>query len=292
MDIARYKDQKNQIDHITIARRWRKSLQDVRVYRGADVGSDHELLVANFKIKISKVIKKDGQMNRRYNIEKLRDEQNTRDFTIKLSNRFQALADIEDGTLEMKWKREKDSFTSICENELGYNKRQYKIWLSNGTIDAIEKRRSTKIKLDQAKTRSQKDKLSKEHSSLHKEIKRKAKLDKRTYINQLATQAENAMIRNDTKTVYNITRQLSGRKTNTTRPIKDTNGTTITQLEKQLERWKDYFSSLLNGVEIANTPDIPPGDDLDIETSAISKEEIIKAIRKSSRTRLHTSRST
>lgn len=34
----------NQIDHITIARKWRKLLLDVRVKRGADIHSDHQLM--------------------------------------------------------------------------------------------------------------------------------------------------------------------------------------------------------------------------------------------------------
>ena len=32
---------RNQIDHCLINRKWRSSQQDVRAYRGADVGSDH-----------------------------------------------------------------------------------------------------------------------------------------------------------------------------------------------------------------------------------------------------------
>ena len=42
----------NQIDHITIGRKWRRSLLDVRVKRGADAGSDHHLLVADLKVKL------------------------------------------------------------------------------------------------------------------------------------------------------------------------------------------------------------------------------------------------
>ena len=42
----------NQIDHVTINRKWRSSLQDVRVNRGADVGSDNHLVVADIKINV------------------------------------------------------------------------------------------------------------------------------------------------------------------------------------------------------------------------------------------------
>ena len=43
---------RNQIDHITIDRRFRRSLKDVKVRRGADVGSDHELVVANIQLRL------------------------------------------------------------------------------------------------------------------------------------------------------------------------------------------------------------------------------------------------
>ena len=88
------------------------------------------------------------------------------------------------------------------------------------------------------------------------------------------------MTRNDTKIVYNITRQLAGRKTNTTKPVKDKDGKIITSLKQQLERWKDHFAELLNGECIPDAPNLPPGDDLDVDTGPITKTEIIKALKK------------
>ena len=38
---------KNQIDHIAINGKWKRSLQDVRARRGADIGSDHHLVTAS-----------------------------------------------------------------------------------------------------------------------------------------------------------------------------------------------------------------------------------------------------
>ena len=43
----------NQIDDIVISQRWRTSLQDVRVKRGATIRSDHHLVVASLKIKLA-----------------------------------------------------------------------------------------------------------------------------------------------------------------------------------------------------------------------------------------------
>ncbi len=44
-----------QIDHILINNKWRTSMQDVRVYRGADAYSDHYLVKTSIKLKLRKI---------------------------------------------------------------------------------------------------------------------------------------------------------------------------------------------------------------------------------------------
>ncbi|XP_045514082.1 craniofacial development protein 2-like [Pieris brassicae] len=44
---------KNQIDHLAISSKWRSSLLDVRNRRGADIDSDHHLVVAKMRLKIA-----------------------------------------------------------------------------------------------------------------------------------------------------------------------------------------------------------------------------------------------
>ena len=45
----------NQIDYILCSQRWRFSIQSAKTRLGADCGSDHELLIANFRLKLKKV---------------------------------------------------------------------------------------------------------------------------------------------------------------------------------------------------------------------------------------------
>ncbi|GFR73268.1 craniofacial development protein 2 [Elysia marginata] len=49
----------NQIDHIAINNIWRRSLLDVRVKRGADVGSDHLLEIARIRLKLRRTDRRD-----------------------------------------------------------------------------------------------------------------------------------------------------------------------------------------------------------------------------------------
>ena len=48
-------EHQNQIDYILCSQRWRSSIQSVKTRPGADCGSDHELLIAKFRLKLKKV---------------------------------------------------------------------------------------------------------------------------------------------------------------------------------------------------------------------------------------------
>ena len=45
----------NQIDYILCSQRWISSIQSAETRLGADFGSDHELLIAKFRLKLNKV---------------------------------------------------------------------------------------------------------------------------------------------------------------------------------------------------------------------------------------------
>ena len=70
-----------------INRKWRKSLLDVRVMRNADVGSDHNLLVAKLTLNLRKT-KVGESKNKQFDAIRLQDRAVRRDFNVALKNRF------------------------------------------------------------------------------------------------------------------------------------------------------------------------------------------------------------
>ena len=52
MDITRWS---NQTDYILCSQKWRSSIQSAKTRPGVDCGSDHELLIAKFRLKLKKV---------------------------------------------------------------------------------------------------------------------------------------------------------------------------------------------------------------------------------------------
>nr|KAG5711950.1 hypothetical protein BaRGS_026391 [Batillaria attramentaria] len=70
----------NQIDHITIGRKWRRSLLDVRAKRGADAASDHHLVIAAIKIKLKAYRDQGDRPSHKYNVHSLKESVKTNAF--------------------------------------------------------------------------------------------------------------------------------------------------------------------------------------------------------------------
>ena len=252
----------------------------MRAYRGADIDSDHRLVIAKLRARIARVRKHGPQRQTRFDIGKLSEEQARQKFAVTLSNRFQALSETEDGSIEKKWQRVKESYVEASKEELGYKEKKYKSWLSQDTIRKIEDRRQIWEMMQCARTRLQKLQAQKDYNEKKKEVKKSVRKDKRDIVNKLATEAQEAADKNDQRTLYEITRRLAGKKYGNTPQLKDADGITITKVTGQLDRWKEYFQILLNGTPVEAPPHIEEGNDLNINLEPITKEEIEEAIRK------------
>ena len=79
---------RNQPDYILCSQRWRSSIESAKTRLRADCGSDHELLIAKFRLKLKKVGKTIKPF--RYDLNQI-----PYDYTVKVRNRFEGLDLIE-----------------------------------------------------------------------------------------------------------------------------------------------------------------------------------------------------
>ena len=77
-----------------------------------------------------------------------------------------------------------------------------------------------------SKSQRLKERHQEMYRAANKEVKGRARADKRRYMENLASQAEEAAARNEQGTVYKITKIISGHTTNML--VKDKNGTLLT----------------------------------------------------------------
>ena len=86
---------RNQIDYILSSQKWRSSIQSAKRRLGADCGSDHELLISKFRLKLKKVGKTTGSF--RYDLNQI-----PYDYAVEVTNRFRGL-DLIDRMPEKLW---------------------------------------------------------------------------------------------------------------------------------------------------------------------------------------------
>ena len=84
----------NQNDHVAVRSNFKRSVQDVRAYRGADCASDHNLVIAKTLLKLNRSARRVVQV-RRYETSKLNVPEIRKKFQLELKNRFSCLV-IED----------------------------------------------------------------------------------------------------------------------------------------------------------------------------------------------------
>ena len=79
-------EHQNQIDYILCSQRWRSSIQSAKTRPGADCGSDHEILIDKFRLKL----KKNATRPFWYDLNKI-----PYNYTVEVTNRFKGLDLIE-----------------------------------------------------------------------------------------------------------------------------------------------------------------------------------------------------
>ena len=103
------------ICYICINSRWRSSLCDVRAFRGADVGSDHNLVIANIRLRFKKT-----QLQKAAKpiaTDKLKDPRVSERYYVDVSNRFSVSQHAND--FSEQWQLFQDTVKESAEIVLG-----------------------------------------------------------------------------------------------------------------------------------------------------------------------------
>lgn len=248
--------------------RWKHSLHNVTVKRGADVGSDHHLLLATVKLPLRRNPIKMEEKGQRYNIARLRNPDVSKNFSIAVKNKYEALSNFNEEAerdAESAWRLAKASYLHACKCVLGKKRKRDKNWISAETWSRINKRREIKEKKGSARSQRLIEKLSAAYSLANREVRKNLRKDNEN----LASQAEQAAIRREQSELYRITRGLSGKFQGECDAVKYKDMKRIIIEDKQLQRWAEHFREVLNRPDPAERACIsqPLGDKLDIDCS-------------------------
>ncbi|XP_078701690.1 uncharacterized protein LOC144927827 [Branchiostoma floridae x Branchiostoma belcheri] len=271
----------NQIDHACISTKWSHSLLDVKVCKGADIGSDHYLVRGFLRIRLKAVSKMEAAQHTFPAIEHLRDESKVAEYNIELANRFECLY-VEDESLEDTWEKFKETVHSTSTDVLGDRPRKRRQQhLSQKTKDLIMKRAEVKRRDPTS------DHNKSEYSKLNKLVKKSCKVDDNNWALRVASDLESAAKQGNQREVWQKIRILSNKRSKKSTAVRDKSGKLISDPDAQRERWAEHFSELLNPQQdesdlsmLDSIPGVPSFDYLNEDDGPPTAEEIQNALKK------------
>ena len=189
---------------------------------GADCGSDHELLIAKFRLKLKKV----GKTTRpfRYDLNQM-----PYDYTLEVTNRFKGL-DLIDWVPDELWTEVCDMVQEAVIKTIPKKKKCKKAkWLSEEVLQIAEKRREAKGKGE------------KECTHLKAEFQRLASRDKKAFLRDQCKEIEENNRMGKTKDLFEKIRDTKGTFHAKMGSIKDRTGTDLTEAEGIKKRCQQYM---------------------------------------------------
>ena len=133
----------NEIDYVCISERWKTSIKDIMVCRGADVGSSYYLVRALMRLRLKKLKKTEKVQS--FVIAKLKDPKSVEAYHLQLRNRFQVLQEVDmEGDVEDHWAGFKQTVPNTAEVTIGRRRgSQREKWIQEQTWELIDEGKKT-----------------------------------------------------------------------------------------------------------------------------------------------------
>ncbi|XP_060080646.1 uncharacterized protein LOC132560005 [Ylistrum balloti] len=254
-----------------------------------NIGSDHLLVCTTVKLRLRKQYKEKRCERVKYDIEKLKDADTVRRFNIAVRNRFQVLDDEEfdreEDEVERKCRVIQKTYTETAEEILGRPRKKKKSWISGASWKLADERGEINKKKLCTHSERVKGQLKVQYKVKDREVKRSLKADKKKWIDNIASDSEEAERSPHMETLYSLTKTLCNERPRSSTALLDKNGNLISSKAEVLSRWTEHFQEILNREE----PQDPITENDEVELDDIyeeisvdmpSTEEVQRAIKK------------
>ena len=120
----------HQIDYILVQNRFRSGINKAktRTFPGADVGSDHDMVLLNFRVRLKKIIKPKN-IRLKFNLDRLKDPTIAESFQATIGGKFAALLTLDEDAETMT-----TSFNAVMSETaselLGKHRRKEQPWVT------------------------------------------------------------------------------------------------------------------------------------------------------------------
>ena len=239
------------------------------------------MVCATVKLRLRKDLEQKGNIGVKYDTSKLMEENVRNTFSVKLRNRFQAMEqedeekrgeEVADAKEEVErvFAIMKKACLEVAETVLGKPRKKNKPWISGESWSLIDERQQMNKKILSARSERVKGQLRNKYREKDREVKRRLKADKKKWLEEIATEAEEAARSQHMKTLYGLTRKLCNERPGHSTAVLDKDSNLLSKKEDIQERWTEHFKEVLN----RGQPDNPigPEDEVEFEFGELIEE--------------------
>ena len=263
----------NQIDYIMVKRRYRSSVNfnRTRSFPGADIGSDHDLVMMTFNIRLKKT-KKDDNVRIKFDLDKLKDPEVAESFQAKLGGKFAPLLVIDQDIQELT-EQFNSAVVDTAKEVLGKHRPTKKPWVTTDILQKCDMRRERKKYKDNSPEEKE------DYRKINKDIKNDMKKAKEGWISDKCSDIETNLAKNNSKKAYQLVKELSSANHHRSSVIQDKKGECLTEEKDILKRWTEYCSELYNYNTRGDPEFATSQESTDTESNGILRSEVEEAVK-------------
>jgi hypothetical protein len=230
---------KTQIDHLLIDTRHASDILNARSYRlvASDIdhhSSDHFLLGAKVRARISNAQQKRGEKCHRLNVAALQELNKRKEFGEKLDEQ---LTNLEE---PISWRKVRDSMSNVAREVLGYKTAMRKEWFDDECRNVVQRVIEARRTGRESRTKTQ------QMRNLQREKKKVLQRKKRQFDQKRIAEIESLRSINETRKFYQaVNAERRGFQPRVS-ICRQKNGELVCGTQGILDRWKEHFNELLN----------------------------------------------
>ena len=266
----------NQIDHVLIDGRHFSSVLDVRSYRGANSNSDHFMIMATIRARLSNVHKERHRKTPRYDVARLKDDNIADLYAERIAQKLDNRAAEPNVSTDGAWESCKLAIASAAEEVVGAitpTRRNH--WFDQDCQKATDEKNAARQRMLALNSRGNRE----HYRALRRHEKHLHRRKKKEFEESGNAEIERLSQNRDVRMLYRRVNELRKGFMPRMYACRDREGNIVTEQRAVLSRWRNHFDELLNGTSAVVDGSIDEIADNDLEVATPELSEVEDAIR-------------